>query len=67
MAYFRGEGIADVSKGVAQELNGWSGLPHDVKVSNTIRPQIWHAQRQGESRLENPFVQLDSPLPPVGR
>ena len=66
MAYFRGDGIADVSQGVAHELSSWSGLPHDVKVSNTIRPKIWHAQRHGERRREDPFVQLDRPLPPPG-
>ena len=66
MAYFRGDGIADVSQGVAHEFSSWSGLHHDVKVSNTIRPKIWHAQRQSERRREDPFVQLYRPLPPLG-
>ena len=65
MASFRAGRMPEVSPDAAQ-LSGWSGLPHEGQISNTIRPQIRYAQRLGEKRRENALVQLDRPLAPSG-
>ena len=66
LASFRAGRMPEVSSDAAQELSGWSGLPHEGQISNTIRPQIRYAQRLGEKRRENALVQLDRPLAPSG-